>query len=274
MANSDTPELMDVRSKLNFFKSQIESSSKPKTAPKPPPKRPLSQKFNSGFLNSLENSFDEKKDGVKEQGTIKPNSKPKPLSQKLDKGFMKSLENSLKTSDISIHNASVENQLPPVTNQHRSAVDKTNSKPENNQQPCNLSRSESVSSFFQKPPPAPPAPPTLPSSQLATEMMGIGQQYFHNVNEEDEEDEYEEDFSNSADSPDDTVVVIDEKKNDHDQISDVTGDNSDTRRGSEDGSDLLKNLITLALLKDVVDSAARSKQGNWFEFRSFMFLFV
>ena len=125
-----------------------------------------------------------------------------------------------------------------------------------------MSRSESVSSFFQKPLPAPPAPPTLPSSQLATAMMGIGEQYFHNVNEEDEEDEYREDSSNSVDSSDDTDVVIDEKKNDHDQISDVTGDNSDTRRRSEDGSDLLKNSITLALLKDVVDSAAGSKQGN------------
>ena len=81
MANSDTPELMDVRSKLNFFKSQIESSSKPKTAPKPPPKRPLSQKFNSGFLKFVKNFFGEKNDGVKEQGDIKSNSKPRPLSQ-------------------------------------------------------------------------------------------------------------------------------------------------------------------------------------------------
>ena len=278
MANSDTPELMDVRSKLSFFKSQIESSSKPKTAPKPPPKRPLSQKFNSGFLKSLENSFGEKKDGVKEQEGIELNSKARSLSQKLEKGFMKSLENSLKTSDTSIHTVSVENQLPPVTNQHRTAVDKTDNKLQNNQQPSNLSRSESVSSFFQKPPappappapppPAPPAPPpppppppptTLPFSQLATAMMGIGEQYFHNVNEEDEEDEYEEEYNNSADSCDDT---------DDDQVVDITRYNSDTKQESDDGSNLLKDL------KDVVDSAARSQQGNWFEFRSFISLFV
>ena len=81
MANSDTLEIIDVRFKLSFFESQIGSSSKPKTALKPPPKRSLSQKFNSGFLKFVKNFFGEKNDGVKEQGDIKSNSKPRPLSQ-------------------------------------------------------------------------------------------------------------------------------------------------------------------------------------------------
>ena len=259
MANSDTPELMDVRSKLSFFKSQIESSSKPKTAPKPPPKRLLSQTFDSGFLNSLENSFGEKKDGVKEQEGIELNSKTRPLSQKLDKGFMKSLENSVKTSNTPIHTASVENQLPPVTTQDRTSVDKTNVKPQNNQQPSNLPHSESASLIFQKPlSPLPPAPPTPPSSQMTAAMMEIGEQYFHEINEEDE---YEEEYNNSS-------------ENDHDQVANITRHNSGTRRESDDGNDPLKNLITLALLKEVIDSAVKSQQGNWFEFRSFIiFLF-
>ena len=189
---------------------------------------------------------------------------------------MKSLENSLKTSGTSVYNASVKNQLPVLANQHRTALDKTNNKTQNNQQPSsNLSCLQSVSSFFQKLPLLlpPPVPSTLPSSQLATAIKGVGEQYFHNVNEEDEEDEYEEDHNNSVDSPDDTDVLSDEKENDHDQVADITGHKSDTRRESDDGSDLLKNLITLPLLKDVLDSAARSQQGKWFELRSFIFSF-
>ena len=47
MANSDIPEVMNVRSKLSFSKNQIESPSKFKTSPEPPPKSKLDQNFSS-----------------------------------------------------------------------------------------------------------------------------------------------------------------------------------------------------------------------------------
>ena len=73
MANSDTPEVMNV----SFSKNQIDSPSKIKTSPEPPPKIKLDQNFSSGKKKQ-------------EQGRTETNSKPRrPLSQKLGKSFMK-----------------------------------------------------------------------------------------------------------------------------------------------------------------------------------------
>lgn len=259
MANSDIPEVMNVRSKLSFSKNQIESPSKFKTSPEPPPKSKLDQNFSS----------DKKK---KDQGRTETSSKPRrPLSQKLGKSFMKYFKNSFKTSNTSTYTAIVENPVPSVKNQLRSTVDESTSKLKNNKQPSNLSRSASVSSFFQKPIPPRPALSNRPTFQFATTMIGIGEQSFP---EEDEENEKEEMYNNSTDFFDQSYVDSDEKKNDHDQISAVTGYNSDNRWEADDGSDLIKKLITLALLKDVVGSAVRSQQGNLFKSWSFRFLFV
>lgn len=255
MANSDTPEVMNV----SFSKNQIDSPSKIKTSPEPPPKIKLDQNFSSGKKKQ-------------EQGRTETNSKPRrPLSQKLGKSFMKYFKNSFKTSNTSTYTAIIENPVPPVKNQLKSTVDESTSKQKYFKQPSKLYRSESVSSFFQKPIPPPPAHSNRPSSQLATTMIGIREQSFH---EEDEENEKEEMYNNSTDFFDESYVDSDEKKNDHDQISAVTRYNSDNRWEADDGSDLLKKLITLALLKDVVGSAVRSQQGNLFKSWSFRSLFV
>ena len=246
MANSDAPELMNVRSKLSFFKDQIESNSKPKVAPKPLPKRPLSQRFDNGFIRSLENSVGNKVDANKKQEGAEPNVKPRPLSQMVDKNFMMSLGKSLKVPDNSVP------LVPPVP-PHKNQAEKTVNKQQGAHQPVFLSRSKSVNSLFQmprpiQPPPPPPVPPLFPnlfSPDVAATQTKDREKVFQV--EEGEGQKGQAEGTISTDSSDDS---------DHGNTDSDT-DNSDN--GNDSGNDLLKSLFTLALLKDVVQGANQGK---------------
>ena len=231
MANSDAPELMNVRSKLSFFKGQIESNSKPKVAPKPLPKRPLSQKFDNGFLRSLENSFGNKVDANKNQECAEPNNKPRPLSQVVDKNFMMSLGKSLKVPDNSVPPA------PPVP-PHRHQADKTVTKQQDAHQPAFLSHSESVSSLFRKPrpsqPPPPPSPPQLPNlfSPEVAKMQTKDREKIIQVEEGEEEDGQAQ------------GIILTDSSDDSDDVN-TDSDDSDSDNGNDGGNDLLFVYISI-----------------------------
>ena len=245
MANSDAPELMNVQSKLSFFKDQIESNSKPKVAPKPLPKRPLSQKFDNGFLKSLENSVSSKVGTNKKQEGAQPNVKPRPLSQVVDKNFMMSLGKSLKVPDNSVP---PETPVPP----HRDQPERALNKQQDARQPVSLSRSESVASLFRKPQlPQPPSPlppqlfPNLFSPEVSTIQTKDREKIFQV--EEGEEEEGQAEGTISTDSSEDS---------DHDSTN---SECNDSNNGNDSKNNLLKHLFTLTLLKDVVRGANQGK---------------